>query len=234
MKKPYGKAVQLMCKEVKALQERAHTLDDICDWLKNNPELLRQASKELGHKPPNDFYDSFGMPVNLYNFPAAVHDFKMSGLDSVAVMNKGSPYMDKLSVYYQVNIKCSYSTDPTIALELLFESIPELGIKTNEPNNSANSRVFVELFLLPTKWPLAAATLLHHLNHEANHVDLHDAKRIIDAAFPSTDWNTYITFRDMGYFQSRQELCDWLINSEYQSKNIKPDTQVDLPKDMDM
>lgn len=221
--------------EIKVIQASARSLDDISSWFVSNAELLRSACLELNYKPQNVYYDQFGASeIDLYAEPATV-TMSMEGLDTIGVFNPIAYKLDKLSHYAQVNVNCTFSTDETISIEHLCDSVPELGIvidMNSIKNRKTSSWIRREIFLQPSKWPLAAATMLKHLGHQNDTAEARYARAVLEHVFPAMPWTTFAALVDVDVFSSPGVLCDMLMENEQRAAVAKTSASTPLPTDL--
>lgn len=173
-------------------QANARTYHDIESALRESSALLRGASKELGRIVAPHYY-----------LPSARLDF--IGLDNYL----GCAQLLQSDSSYHVYCYIHYALDPTIDLDLILASIPEMGLSFDTDyryTNSADSER--RMFLCPTKWPIAACMLLKQYQRVEHSISEHMDK-ISSQIFPQLPHAVILFAAEL--CSCPQELCDYLL-----------------------
>lgn len=173
-------------------QSTARTYHDIESVLREMSALLREVSKELGRVVAPHYYLS---PAKL--------DF--IGLDNYL----GCARLVQDDPSYHVYCYIHYALDPTIDMDLILGSIPELGLSFDinyRYTNSADSER--RMFLCPTKWPIAACMLLKQYQRFGDDCGGR-LQEIASQIFPQLPLTVVLFSAEL--CSSPEELCAYLL-----------------------
>lgn len=217
------------------LQKNARCPQDITVWLISNAELLRDASKALGHRANKRTMDMYGdIPTDPYAEPAAMPYLMISGLDRVYIKTRHEAGVHPSFYSWHVPIKVTATADSTINLGLLFHSIPELGMTMEKPViQAANGTQWTnyDMALDIKRWPIAASVMLMHFPHAEDVPDTVLTKRLLAEVFPSTPWRTFVGLHGANLFETPGELCGMLMENERLQQAGPRVSETDLPRD---
>lgn len=217
------------------LQQSARCAQDITVWLISNAELLRSASKALGHQAKKRGMDIYGnTSVDPYADPAALRYLMISGLDSVYIKSRYEAGVNAAFYNWHVPIRVTATADSTINLGLLFHTIPELGLIMEKPVvQSANGTQWTnyDMVIDIKRWPIAASVMLMHFPHADDVPDTVLTKRLLAERFPATPWGAFVGLHGANLFDTPGELCDLLMENERLQQVSSPDSGADLPRD---